>query len=374
MPLGLISGASAGGVVLILGVVLLFRSRFKRKHLDGGFQMQNALWNPDGGGDDADDHVLLEVEVNSINTTSLSVPGGASAASSAQLGAVTLMKSKPSKGQGDKFIATVIRLGQATESAAGLAHLLGFNDMSLVRMIDAYGGGIEAIMYEVNKHGRPEDKTNLQGLLSGTYTNPPDSKGNPPSPEDIAAASKTIEELIDCEEAKIAQLTRAHVLALRLYTTSSYSQINNPLRAEPPQQPHPFAATTYFVSQGIKLMRLVAGSKSDAHLSCAFYRGLKDMTVSDQFFVSGGTEFAPMSTSNDEGVAIDFATSKCPMVLKLETKDFMSRGADISFLSVYPKEAETLFPPLTYLRPIEAVNVNENGVNYLMVRVEPVIP
>ena len=59
---------------------------------------------------------------------------------------------------------------------------------------------------------------------------------------------------------------------------------------------------------------------------------------------------------------------------KLETKDFMSRGADISFLSVYPGESETLFPPLTFLRPIAKETVALDGKEHLMVRCEPVIP
>lgn len=66
------------------------------------------------------------------------------------------------------------------------------------------------------------------------------------------------------------------------------------------------------------------------------------------------------------------------MILKLETKDFLSRGADISFLSVYAGESETLFPPLTFLRPIAPDGVTEhlkiNNTDYLLVRVEPVLP
>ena len=84
-----------------------------------------------------------------------------------------------------------------------------------------------------------------------------------------------------------------------------------------------------------------------------------------------------MSTSLKEGTVIDFAKdSRAPMIIKLETKDFMSRGADISFLSVYPGESETLFPPLTFLRPIDngTKTVVKEGKSYLVVRCEPVIP
>jgi hypothetical protein len=56
----------------------------------------------------------------------------------------------------------------------------------------------------------------------------------------------------------MAKLKAHHILALRLYTTSSYSQINNPLRQDPPQRPHPFAATTGLLDNGNKAL---AGEK-----------------------------------------------------------------------------------------------------------------
>jgi hypothetical protein len=150
--------------------------------------------------------------------------------------------------------------------------------------------------------------------------------------------------------------------------------MNSPLRTEPPTQPHPLAITTYYASQGIKMLRSVAGNLPDAHKPQDLWRGMKDLTISAAFLESGGTEYACMSTSDSLEVAVDFADSDVPMIIKLETKDFMSRGADISFLSVYPGEAETLFPPLTFLRPIGSAQIVRNGKVYLLVRCEPVIP
>ena len=128
--------------------------------------------------------------------------------------------------------------------------------------------------------------------------------------------------------------------------------MNNPLRTDPPTRPHPLAVTTYFASEGIKLLRSVAGNLPNAHEPQDFWRGMKDLTISAEFLESGGTEFACMSTSTSQETAIDFAESQAPMIVKLETKDFMSRGADISWLSVYTKEKEILYPPLTYLEPV----------------------
>jgi hypothetical protein len=39
------------------------------------------------------------------------------------------------------------------------------------------------------------------------------------------------------------------------------------------------------------------------------------------------------------------------VLLRIVTKSFIERGADISYLSAFPGEAEVLFPPLTYLKP-----------------------
>ena len=64
--------------------------------------------------------------------------------------------------------------------------------------------------------------------------------------------------------------------------------------------------------------------------------------------------------------------SSLPLVFKFETKDFTSRGADISFLSIYPGEKEALYPPLTYLRPIKMESETLGGVQMLVATVEPV--
>lgn len=355
LPLGIIVGAAAGTVVLLVAVIVL-RLRQKRRHPDNVvIRMQNAAWNPDNA---ADDDALLDYEHGGEDA------GATTASSSADGNAVAETK----------FVANTIRLGMATQAAAGLADLMGFDDMSLLHYIDGHGGGSDAIIHEINKNGTEADKKNLRTLLDGTYTNPPDSKGAPQTPEELAGQSKTIDELIETEEAKIAKLQRAHVLALRLYTTSTYASMNNPLRTDPATKPHPLAATVFYASQAIKKLRSVAGNLPNAHEPQDLWRGLKDMTISDEFFQSGGTEFACMSTSLSREIAIDFADSKAPMIVKLETLDFMSRGANISVFSVYPGEGEVLFPPLTYLRPIGREIVVIDGKEYLLVRCEPVIP
>ena len=69
----------------------------------------------------------------------------------------------------------------------------------------------------------------------------------------------------------------------------------------------------------------------------------------------------------------NFAASALPLVFRFVTKDFMTRGADISFLSVYPDEKESLYPPLTYLRCLEMKMETLSGVQLLVATVEPMM-
>ena len=93
----------------------------------------------------------------------------------------------------------------------------------------------------------------------------------------------------------------------------------------------------------------------DASQSLDLYRGMRDMTISDDsdFLCNGGAEKAPMSTTSSLACAMWFSTSANPMLLRLRTRGAQA-GADISSLSVFPKECEFLYPPLTYLEPLPA--------------------
>ena len=103
-----------------------------------------------------------------------------------------------------------------------------------------------------------------------------------------------------------------------------------------------------------------------------FWRGMKDLGLTAEFVSKGGTEFAFLSTSASKEVAANFAVSQLPLIFKFETKDFTSRGADISFLSVYPGEKEALYPPLTYLRSVGMQKETVGGLEVVVATVEPV--
>lgn len=53
-------------------------------------------------------------------------------------------------------------------------------------------------------------------------------------------------------------------------------------------------------------------------------------------------QLAPLSTTTDLSVALRYAASDHPLVLKIRTAHFLERGADIGFLSAFPAEHEIL--------------------------------
>mmetsp|Transcript_23364 Transcript_23364/g.68715 ORF Transcript_23364/g.68715 Transcript_23364/m.68715 type:complete len:392 (-) Transcript_23364:53-1228(-) len=174
--------------------------------------------------------------------------------------------------------------------------------------------------------------------------------------------------------ARLANLTEAHVVALRLYTTQAYRSINNPLRDKERferGEPHPLPVTVALLRDALGKLRAVEADRHSATPNKAvrrveLYRGMKDVTA------RGGTELAPMSTTSDLAVAMRYSASVKAVLLRLITDSFIERGPDISFLSAFPGEAEFLFPPLTYLQPtghVETVVVE--GLAYEVVDVRP---
>jgi hypothetical protein len=122
----------------------------------------------------------------------------------------------------------------------------------------------------------------------------------------------------------------------------------------------------------VKKLRAVAAEREDAHSLQIFWRGMRDLGLTAEFISKGGTEFAFLSTSAPMEVGVNFAISQLPLIFKLETKYFTSRGADVSFLSVYPGEQEALYPPLTFLRSVGMHKEMLGGLEVVVVTVEPV--
>lgn len=155
------------------------------------------------------------------------------------------------------------------------------------------------------------------------------------------------------------------------------------MRAHPhPQLPHPFAATVYYVTTGLEILRLAAGaaSKQNAEKKKTLWRGMTNVGIAEDF--TSGTDMACMSTTENPDVAMEFANEK-GFIFRVLCANFMNQGAAVKFLSVYPEEEEVLYPPLTYIQKVTKKKVNKKDQkaidkmrqqNIKVITVEPSYP
>jgi hypothetical protein len=265
------------------------------------------------------------------------------------------------------------RAGPPAAAARGIWVALGIEPGS-AHGARIQGGGVAEITREFAEHGRDDadwlpddglrsDQRRCEYVVSQAAALIVQANG---ARRDAGNEGMTLGGFCVQPDARTAALTRAHVLALRLYTSNSYGRVNDPLRQG--MKPHPFAATTYYIHDAIAKLR--ATRADDATVVRTFWRGLDDMAVSDEFMAQGGTEIGCMSTSESIAVARMFAKvgkTANPLLLKVEATSLMDCGADIGWLSMYPAEKEVLFPPLTYLRPV-GEPVLEDGCTVITVQ------
>jgi hypothetical protein len=197
-----------------------------------------------------------------------------------------------------KFVASAIVLGQADEAAHGLKELLSITTGQLGQiMIDP----LAAIKKEfAASEISAENKANLKHVLAGTK-------------QTVWENKKKLAQLLQHQDSKAAKLEEHHIVALRLYTTSAFRQINDSLRKR--QKPHPLPATTYFISEALKQLKGVAAKLPDAHNSKVLWRGLKNLKLSFEFLMKGGTELACLSTSTSRYAPFPFPLfSRSPLL------------------------------------------------------------
>ena len=87
-----------------------------------------------------------------------------------------------------------------------------------------------------------------------------------------------------------ANLTEAHVVALRLYTSAAYISLNSPLRDLNRTEPHPFAVTVAFINEAIKRLRAVGAATAGAQSAVTLWRGMRNLKATSTFLKAGGTE------------------------------------------------------------------------------------
>ena len=189
---------------------------------------------------------------------------------------------------------------------------------------------------------------------------------------DRGRAGRRLADFMKEWQAAAAQLTAAELAALRLYTSHSFNCINIPMRDTDRKSPHPLPGIVSNIQRGLKKLRALGSAESSSKQTVVLWRGMGNMQLPPQFSAEGGTELAPMSTTTDLGVAIGYAVKKhtrSALLFRFVTRNNLERGADVQWLSMFPGESETLFPPLTFIQRTRAEPqvVVHNGVTVTVV-------
>ena len=145
----------------------------------------------------------------------------------------------------------------------------------------------------------------------------------------------SLQSFTEHENSRLAGLEKHHVFALRAYTSDSFRFFNGPMRSR--IKPHPLMFTIYFLDQALKKLTTVEAKLRPAEYNRIKYlwRGMRNMKLdADKFFAEGGTELAPMSTTEDRNVALHYSDSDTPLIFRFEARG-RSRGVDIGYVSLY---------------------------------------
>ena len=177
----------------------------------------------------------------------------------------------------------------------------------------------------------------------------------------------TLSYFVNHADAVAAELSEAHVISQRLYTTHAFKYLNGPLRdlkRYHDGEPHPLPVTVAYISDGIKKLRAQSVKKLRVQQQAstatavptslpALWRGMKDRRVGDEFMegLGGGTELGVMSTTTKLAVAARYGMGHDVLLVKIKVNNVLHHGADLEFLTAFPGEAEVCFPPLTHLEP-----------------------
>jgi len=166
-----------------------------------------------------------------------------------------------------------------------------------------------------------------------------------------------------------AGLKLVEVGSLRLYSGPMYAHFNAVLRNYPRYmclslEGNKYETTIFCITSGIVKLSKFSKIPSNRRL----YRGLGGMILPGQFLKEtngfrGGVEWGLMSTTTNKDVAIQYSgvDKQRGSVFEI-VPGRIDIGAELSWLSQYPGEAEYLFPPLSCLEVIDEPQVQEHVV------------
>lgn len=267
-----------------------------------------------------------------------------------------------------KFVAPpkALMMGRPVDAALGLAFYMRVEDDDMYALMNR---GMAAILDEFEREGTGDDSYWLDYVLRQPAAEARMRHGV----RDQGRNGERFADFVRHPNSRQANLSEAHVLALRLYTTPCFRSLNDPLRDAERQSAHPFAATIAFLNEGIRRLRSIGAVGEDAQKEQILWRGMANLSITGDFMAMGGTEVAPMSTTPKLDVAVQYGLSSSTLLFRLTTSNFMDRGASLEFLSAFPAEHEVLYPPLTFLRPRgEPYHLKIDEISFTVLSVEPV--
>ena len=295
------------------------------------------------------------------------------AAKSAGLGQVSIAAAGAEDGQ--KFNSDELVMGMADDAGRGIGPFLNYGqgEPGLYRQVSI---GMPAIQEEIELHGTEVDQECFNyvayqeaGSSDKKFQNgwmrdrdPATGKVYPEREilDPAAPGGKRGMRLADFhahEVSRLCQLTLEEVFVLRFYSTAGFRSINNPLRDQGRHrrgEAHGLAVLVFILSSAIKKLRAWAGTGDNKLKSQNLFRGMSNRKVFETFMQDGGTELAPMSTTSELWVALKYSQGgETATILWLRSSNFMDRGVDLEWVSAFPFEREYLYPPLSYLKPIQ---------------------
>jgi len=282
------------------------------------------------------------------------------------------------KSSEDKFSCELHKLitGQPQDAAHGVIHYMRVEPNLIYIELPK---GIDAIVAEFERYNglfAEEARECMQYIMyerAGQSTR----QFQDGQIRDANRSGETLADFHAHPNSRTARLEMAHVASLRIYTTSAYKVLNSPFRDIHSTAPHPFPVTIYFLKEAIGKLRAVGAledkeGSSQTNTLLDLWRGMRNTEVTEEFMQHGGTELAPMSTTSDLEVAVQYSSAAQSLLFKVKTDSFMQRGASIQYLSAFPHEAEFLYPPLTFLKPTgKRTTLRHKDVSYTVVEVVP---
>jgi len=183
---------------------------------------------------------------------------------------------------------------------------------------------------------------------------------------DKGNGGKTLDSFYNLPEAREAELTKAEVAAIRLYSTQWFLTVNSALRRGITESVGKWATTISQLTSGLfklsskaqpmDLYRSVPGAQTVVEgARCQLEKGV------------GYTEQALLSCTADPRLALKHSGEGAAILFVISTT-FSSRAANTKPFSLYPEQEEWTFPPFTCLELVDEV---ENFGNKQLVHIRP---